>query len=381
VPNRRDCRVAIRCLGLVADGSPATLAAIGEELGISRERVRQLRVRGFRRINAALSRRVISAAALRAVLIAESADLDWADPEIVAPFVVTNASDLLAAATQLTVMCCKAAGATRCDLLEAAGNAAAKACWDPATWGDGRFDRWLDSVSKATGARARFQSPPEDLTGRKRMPRESNVIFFRSEKLRRNVACESGSELRVISWLERSPEVVWYQEQPVAVPYTVNGRNVLYTPDAAVLDKQGRVIVIEVKPVFRMFRQETLIKSLAALSYFAARGIGYLLIDASGHTLADVACKSYDESAARELESLFSNGPVPFGTAREALSRNGGEFSHLAFASAVVNRDWAVTNASPVQVGLLANGMSFRPLLGAPNPVCNTGSDQRNTST
>jgi DNA-binding CsgD family transcriptional regulator/transposase-like protein len=141
VTNRRDCRVAIQCLGLVADGSPATLAAIGEELGISRERVRQLRVNGFRRINAALSRRVISAAALRAVLIAESADLDWTDPEIVAPFVVTNVSDFLAAATQLTVMCCKAAGATRPDLLEAAENAAAKACRDPAACGNGRFDR------------------------------------------------------------------------------------------------------------------------------------------------------------------------------------------------------------------------------------------------
>ena len=42
---------------------------------------------------------------------------------------------------------------------------------------------------------------------------------------------------------------------------------------------------IEVKPAFRMYRQETLIKSLAALSYFAARGFGYLLIDASGRTL------------------------------------------------------------------------------------------------
>ncbi len=213
VPNRRDCRVAIRCLGLVADGSPATLAAIGEELGISRERVRQLRVRGFRRINAALSRRVFSAAGLRTVLIAESGDLDWTDPEIVAPFVVTNVSNFLAAATQLTVMCCKAAGAIRRDLLEAAENAAAKACRDPTVWEDGRFDRWLDSASKAIGALARFQSPPVELTGRKRMPRESNVIFFRSEKLRRNVAGESGSELRVISWLERSPEVVWYQEQ------------------------------------------------------------------------------------------------------------------------------------------------------------------------
>ncbi len=381
VPNRRDCRVAIQCLGLVADGQPATLAAIGEVLGISRERVRQLRVRGFRRINAALSRRVISAATVRAVLIAESGDLDWTDPEIVAPFVVKNVSDFLAAATQLTVMCCKAAGATRHDLLEAAENAAAKACRDPVGGGDGMFDRWLDSASKAIGALARFQSPPVDLTGRKRMPRESNVMFFRSEKLRRNVACESGSELRVISWLERSPEVVWYQEQPVVVPYTMNGLNKPYTPDAAVLDKEGRVVVIEVKPVFRMYRQDTLIKSLAALSYFTARGIGYLLIDASGRTLADVACKSYDESAAREVESLFSKGPVPFRIAKEVLSKNGGAFDPVAFASAVVNRDWAVTNASPVQLGLLTDEVSFRPLLGAPNPACKAGSDQRDTST
>jgi hypothetical protein len=62
------------------------------------------------------------------------------------------------------------AGAIRRDLLEAAENAAAKACRDPAVWEDGRFDRWLDSASKAIGALARFQSPPVELTGDGRGP-------------------------------------------------------------------------------------------------------------------------------------------------------------------------------------------------------------------
>jgi Sigma-70, region 4 len=284
VPKLKDRYVAVRALGLADDGSPATLATIGEELGVSRERVRQRRVRAFRRIDANVARRISSASKLRAVLQSASVLTDWSDPEKVAPFVVKYVSDHFEAAKELTVICCKAAGSLEPRLREGAQSAAVKACKDPEILGKWRLDRWADAVGAAIGILAHFDAPPTDLVGRRRMPAVPSgpaAAEFPSEKLGREVACESGAEYRVLNWLERSPEVSWYQEQPAAVPYSFGGRNRVYYPDVAVWDRQGRVVVVEIKPLFTMYRQDTIVKATAAWNYFAARGIGYLLVDAS----------------------------------------------------------------------------------------------------
>jgi Sigma-70, region 4 len=366
VPKLKDRYVAVRALGLADDGSPATLATIGEELGVSRERVRQRRVRAFRRIDANVARRISSASKLRAVLQSASVLTDWSDPEKVAPFVVKYVSDHFEAAKELTVICCKAAGSLESDLREVAQSAAVKACKDPEILGKWRLDRWADAIGAAIGTLAHFDAPPIDLVGRKRMPAVpsgSAAAEFPSEKLGRDVACESGPEYRVLNWLERSPEVRWYQEQPLAVPYNFGGRNRVYYPDVAVWDWQGRVVVVEIKPLFTMYRQDTIVKATAAWNYFAARGIGYLLVDASGRTIADLTFKSYDKIAAEEIESQFARGSVPFRNVRERLSRLSDRFDFPAFVSMVVNRDWAVTAGPGVQVYKLAGGVSFRPFL------------------
>lgn len=268
VPSIRDRYVAIRALGLDGDGEPATLASIGEDLGVTRERVRQLRVRAFRRIDSVLPRRVATAAKLRGVLAAVSADANWTDPAQAAQAVVRLVTDRFAAAKQLTLMLCRAAGASDPlpGLRRAAEKAAAQACTDPEVQGRWRFDRWSDAAIKAIveGSLAHFEAPPRDMIGMKRMPEESRTgdsFAFSSEKLGRKVACESGMELRVFSWLEHSPEVLWYQEQPIAVPYALGGRDRRYYPDAAVWDRDGRMIVVEVKPVFMMYRLETAVKA------------------------------------------------------------------------------------------------------------------------
>lgn len=366
VPKLKDRYVAVRALGLADDGSPPTLATIGEELGVSRERVRQRRIRAFRRIEVNVSRRISSASKLRAVLRSASVLTDWSDPEKVAPFVVKYVSDHFEAAKELTVICCRAAGSLEPGLREVARSSAVKACKDPEILGKWRLDRWADAVGAAIGILAHFDAPPIDLVGRKRMPAVpsgSAAAEFPSEKLGRDVACESGPEYRVLNWLERSPEVSWYQEQPVAVPYSFGGRNRVYYPDVAVWDRQGRVVVVEIKPLFTMYRQDTIVKATAAWNYFAARGIGYLLVDASGRTIADLTFKSYDKIAAEEIESQFARGPVPFRNVRERLSRLSDRFDFPAFVSMVVNRDWAVTAGPGVQVYKLGDGVSFRPFL------------------
>src|SRR5262249_31234634 len=119
-------------------------------------------------------------------------------------------------------------------------------------------------------------------------------IVLDSTKLGRQVLCESISEYQVFVWLERAPEVCWYQEQPIAVPYVLRGRNRYYFPDVAALDGQGRFVVVEVKPIFDMYREHTLAKALACLKYAEERGMGYLLIDSRGRTLADYSALPYN---------------------------------------------------------------------------------------
>jgi hypothetical protein len=252
-------------------------------------------------------------------------------------------------------------------LHDAAQRAVAKACSDSEIHGRWRIDRWRDAAAKTTFSQvSHFESPPEDLMSRKRVPAslfETDALHFRSERLGRMVACESGMEMRVLSWLERSPEVLWYQEQPATVPYVLHGKNRLYYPDAAVWDSEHRVVIVEVKPIFKMFRQDTIVKAIAALGHFGPRGIGYLLIDATGRTLAELAYEPFDAAAADEVELLFDQGPIPFQAVRAVLTRRGSRLEAPAFASMVVNRDWAVTSSSPVRVWKLPDGISFRPLL------------------
>ena len=370
VSNLTDRLVAIRLLGLEGDGERVTLAQVGGELDRTPERMRQRRNRAFRSINAALPRRIASAARLRAVLADLSADTNWTDPAEAARAVVRLVNSNIMAARQLTLMLMMASGASGPlrSLRRAAEQASMDACRDPDLLGRWRLDRWPDAAAKAIlrGEFVHFDVLPEDMVGLKRSPAEGSrgeAISLRSDKLDRIVACESGMELRVFTWLERSEEVRSYQEQPIAIPYAAGGRDRLYYPDAVVWDREGRLVVVEVKPVFHMFRQRTLEKGLAAIGHLQPRGIGYLLVDSSGHTLADLASQPYDQATAEEVEASFADGRAPFRVVRDILSRRQGRFDFAAFVSMVVNRDWAVTDL-PVTITRLPVSQSFRPLLG-----------------
>lgn len=370
VSDSMDQIIALRLLGLKGDGEHVTLAQLGCELGRSRERIRQRRNRAFRTINAVLPRRKGSKDRLRIVLTELSPKADWSNPTVSARAIVKFVNDNVVAAQQLTLMLMIASGALgkTSSLRHAAEQAAMEACRNPELLGHWKLDRWADVAMKAImhGQFAHFNTPPKDMIGRKRSPVEGSrgdAIPLRSDKLGRIVMCESGMEARVFTWLERSEEVFWYQEQPIAFPYTAEGQEKLYYPDAVAWDREGRILVIEVKPIFNMFRQRTVEKGLAAIEHLQPRGIGYLLVDSSGRTLAELAGHPYDRAIAEKLEALFSKGAVPFRVARDLLSRPSGQFDFAAFISMVVNRDWAVTQM-PVTISRLPTGSSFRPLLG-----------------
>ena len=80
-------------------------------------------------------------------------------------------------------------------------------------------------------------------------PRYKSGIF-RSEKCGRDIQYESGIELDFINrHLENNPDVLFYWEQPVTVPYRRGKIRARTTPDFGVYLLSRHFIIVEVKPL------------------------------------------------------------------------------------------------------------------------------------
>ncbi|HTU28315.1 MAG TPA: TnsA endonuclease N-terminal domain-containing protein [Solirubrobacteraceae bacterium] len=77
-------------------------------------------------------------------------------------------------------------------------------------------------------------------------PEKSGV--FPSGKLERLVGFDSQLELVILRALDRDARVVDYLEQPVTIPYVLEGEAHEYTPDVIVRLDDGRAFIIEAKP-------------------------------------------------------------------------------------------------------------------------------------
>ena len=278
-----------RRLGL--DGEQGlTLAALGAEYGVSRERIRQLQVRQLTQLAARARRSRRGSrrgAVLREVLrgladrVGEShgAALD----EIAGLVFPEAGSDLrlhtvavlagypAQVRAQLAAQAAQARDQRRAARREQAAQARAgkrlrrllaAAQWppQPAAWhGDGRGDY---QRTREVGDR-------------------ENSGQFRSAKLGRAVAYESGLEHRFLQLCEASPDVTWYQEQPLVIPYTCAGTRRDYHPDVLVQVADGRRLLAEMKHLFEMATALSQAKHAAAWRWCTAHGAGLLITDLS----------------------------------------------------------------------------------------------------
>ena len=103
----------------------------------------------------------------------------------------------------------------------------------------------------------------------------SKTGVFRSEKLGRLVQFDSTLELRLLEQLELDDRVASYQEQPVELNYTLDGETRGYTPDIAVELFDGRVFIIEAKPLDRLGEFTNVKKWSALASWCADSGVGF----------------------------------------------------------------------------------------------------------
>lgn len=104
---------------------------------------------------------------------------------------------------------------------------------------------------------------------------------FSSAKLQRSVQFESNTERRFFEWLEVLDDVEWYCEQPMVIPYicSYTDKTRAYYPDLLFTTRDGRATVVEIKPVLEMALRRNLDKWRAARRHLAALGIGFLVTD------------------------------------------------------------------------------------------------------
>lgn len=120
---------------------------------------------------------------------------------------------------------------------------------------------------------------PADLSGfsvQRQLPSwaPSKTGAFHSEKLSRLVEYESELELVILRQLDNDPRVVSYVEQPLTIPYVIDGEPHHYTPDLAVQLDDGHALVIEAKPLERLGEFRSWMKWATLTRYCAQQGLG-----------------------------------------------------------------------------------------------------------
>ena len=320
IPNARE-----RCIVGLRYGFPGgehhTLAEIGSHLGVSRERIRQLLNKAHRKLTAR-GRRQINAGRLQDPLAELMGSvqsvvrpdepavvermIDFADR--VLPFLPTetHALPLVTAlafrsqhagkphltAARLSVRRRSSERARRVRLDTQLQNLLSDVIWPQQV-------RPIAKTAYATSRRAREVS----------ITSTGTTGLFHSEKLGREVHYESAMERDFLLGLEELDQVIYYQEQPLGLQYSVGSEGHTYYPDVLFVLRDGRGIIAEIKPVFQMALEENLQKWSALRRYCAQRGWGLLVTDGR-HSIQDVQRHEVDPEFERAVLLALADGPI-----------------------------------------------------------------------
>jgi hypothetical protein len=110
-------------------------------------------------------------------------------------------------------------------------------------------------------------------------PATGSLPLQSTKMMGRTVWCESQTEHRFFSYLDQMPEVIYYQEQPVSIRYTKNKRWHSYHPDVLVSFRDGRSVLVEVKPCIPLVNFDNIIKYDAMSQRCEAEGWGAFIGD------------------------------------------------------------------------------------------------------
>lgn len=153
------------------------------------------------------------------------------------------------------------------------------------------------------------------LLGRKREVSpdgEGHAGCFYSSKLNRYVQYESELEHDFLQQLEVLNQVVFYQEQPFEISYEFENRKYLYYPDIFFLLQDGKGIVVEIKPVFKMALQINLKKWTALKHFCSNNGLGLLITDGK-YAIQQVQSYAINPQFAKDVLSALGKGTLSWG--------------------------------------------------------------------
>lgn len=133
---------------------------------------------------------------------------------------------------------------------------------------------------------------------------------FFSEKQNRFIQYESTLELDFLQILEHSEEVIFYQEQPFKIPYTINEKNYIYFPDVFIILKSGKGLVVEIKPRFLMATNFNLIKFRALWRFCCSKGYGLLVTDTRNTGIKSLLNYKINSNFEKEFLDKLNNNTI-----------------------------------------------------------------------
>jgi Sigma-70, region 4 len=347
LPSPRHRAVLTQRLALDGD-APLTLQSIGERMGISRERVRQLQERALERM--CRRRRgppgvgEYARQAIAAVLNqAESAGAEAGESLLTLAETALPAVPMGLAARVLAQL----AGHSRQVSKHVAAEAVTlRAVRDAELAREARRDQF---TKLAAALLTRLLADSEWPGGRKPAPPPSLIVpqrgqddveTWESVKLGRKVAFESRAELSLIRALDMAPQVTWFCEQPAAIGYTFAGRHRTYYPDLLAVTKDGYCILIEVKPLLDMPLAINQAKAAAARAFCARNGWGFLVTDLR-RSLNDLLTMPVPEEASRQFaDALRETGTMTWQDIKAHRAQCG--FTAVQVAALAIQRGWYI---------------------------------------
>lgn len=364
-PDDRSRRIMESRLGL-HDRPAQTLAAVGQTLGLTGERVRQLQEKALRRMwtdTAPASRKFRTTLAELSCIDGVPPAAKPAPPERL--LVLAQAIVPSAAPRQAVLFLARLAGAPRKRAESLATEAAhvltlRHAAARRETALQDRIERatrrWRELAALALWP-ASHGAPPrrEELEAlRKTDPAHSGMWFC--PKLGRDVAYESDTELSVIQLLSFSTQIAYYQEQPLSVGYRYDGQQRTYYPDLLAVTTDGRCIVIEVKPQFEMATAINVVKYRALQQFCDNRGWGFVMTDNGNRTRTLLETRPVDPRLDASLSAaLAHHGQLTWPQVRAAI---GTTPLHWADMSALILKNGWDLHTSPYRLRLAASPRS-----------------------
>lgn len=337
--DERSRQVLVQRFGLSdASKGVVTFDDLGRVYGVSKERIRQIERKGLRKLRSDIDRKAVDLGYALDRLIGRLGFQDDANLSEVAAFLhgidgpPSLRSFLTAIAARRLTGCSwpKAtklakSAVTRLDRIDAADRRSNRpqrrqAARDEAVE---KADRSvLELLGSAVWPLERPAAASFDFSKMKSVRDVNGGRSHFSEKLGRAVQFESGGERRVLQAFDRCSFVDRYLEQPLEIPYTLDGEERIYRPDFLLSFDGGHLFVLEVKARPLLASYMTLVKALAAISHLRPLGLGYCLVDASGAGLRDIAATEVSEEIEDVVMSALAAGAsLSSGWLRERLGR------------------------------------------------------------